>query len=105
MPENRNAIIVVCSILQMVPETDSKFHSELKELIMDSAYSAPELLYSVESWRKLENIMHKYIPVVDTPLKQKIVEEYIGEPFMVAQAQARAQVQAPEQEVKHRVMS
>jgi hypothetical protein len=86
MSLNRNAVIVACTIVKMIPESETQFLSELKEMIMDSAYSAPELLYSIESWRKLENIMHKYITVVDTPLKKKIVEEYIGGPLMASAA-------------------
>jgi len=82
MSLNRNAVIVACTIVQMIPESETQFLSELKEMIMDSAYSAPELLYGIESWRKLENIMHKYITVVDTQVKKKIVEEYIGGPLM-----------------------
>ena len=86
MSPNRNAVIVACTIVKMIPESETQFRSELKEMIMDSAYSAPELLYSIESWRKLEIIMHKHIPVVDSLLKKKIVEEYIGGPLMASAA-------------------
>jgi len=81
MSPRRDVVIVACTIIQMVPDTDTQFRSDLKELIMDFSYSAPELLVGIEAWTKLETIMHKHIPVVDSPLKKKIVEEYIGGPL------------------------
>lgn len=86
----RNVVVVACTIIQMIPESDTQFRSDLKELIMDFSYSAPELLCGVEAWTKLEIIMHKHIPVVDSPLKRKIVEEYIGGPVTVARELVRA---------------
>lgn len=82
MSQRRDVVSVACTIIQMVPESDTEFRSALKELIMDFSYSAPELLVGVEAWHKLEIVMHKYIPIVDSPLKKKIVEEYIGGPLM-----------------------
>jgi hypothetical protein len=77
--------------MQMIPESDTQFRSDLKELIMSFSYSAPELLYGSVVWTKLELIMHKHIPVVDSPLKQKIVEAYIGGPVTLAQEQVPAE--------------
>uniref|UniRef100_A0A6C0B352 Uncharacterized protein n=1 Tax=viral metagenome TaxID=1070528 RepID=A0A6C0B352_9ZZZZ len=82
MTPSRDVVIVACTIIQMIPESETQFRSDLKGLIMDFSYSAPELLVRVEAWHKLEAIMHKHIPIVDTPLKKKIVEEYIGGPLM-----------------------
>lgn len=81
MSPSRNVVVVACTLMQLIPESEIQFRSELKGLIMDFSYSAPELLAGVEAWHKLEAIMHKNIPVVDSPLKKKIVEEYIGGPI------------------------
>lgn len=94
MASARNSIIIACTIKEMVPETETEFHNDLKQLIMDAAYYAPELLSMSITWLQLEIIMHKHIPVVDTPLKKKIVEVFIGGPF----------IEVAEPEVKHKVM-
>jgi hypothetical protein len=78
-PSPRNAILVALKIVQMIPKDKTDFYKDVDSLIRDDyVYKDHNSLQTPYSWQKLENIMHRYIPVVDEDWKQKIVNVYIG---------------------------
>jgi hypothetical protein len=69
--------------MDMIPENEIEFRADIRKMLMDFAYVSPDMLLHSESWYKFETIMHKHIPIVNTPLKQAIVEVYTGQSFTV----------------------
>jgi hypothetical protein len=78
--EPRNAAIVVCEILENIPEDQTEFREELNNLLVNEfKYRAPEVLKEARSWVLFENIMHKYIQGNEPDeWKQKCVAIYVG---------------------------
>jgi hypothetical protein len=78
--EPRNAAIVVCEILENIPEDQTEFREELNSLLVNEfKYRAPEVLKEARSWVLFEKIMHKYIQGNEPDeWKKKCVAIYIG---------------------------
>ena len=79
-PEPRDAAIVLCEILQNVPEDQTEFRDELKDLLLkEFPYKSPEMLKHPQTWNLFEIVMKKYISG-DEPdeWKQKCVAIYVG---------------------------
>jgi hypothetical protein len=74
----RNCAIVACQIAEIIPKDETKLHDDFLNLIMNYAYVAPEMLFEPGAWIKLENLMYKYIPTIDSEWKQKAVEIFVG---------------------------
>jgi hypothetical protein len=76
----RNAAIVLCEILQNVPEDQTEFRNELNDLLLkEFPYKSPEMLFHSQTWLLFEAVMKKYISG-DEPdeWKQKCVAIYVG---------------------------
>jgi hypothetical protein len=79
VPSARNALLLALAILQMIPKDKEEFYKDVDNLIRnDYVYKDHTSLQTPYNWKKLEFIMHTYIPVVDEEWKQKIVNVYIG---------------------------
>ena len=79
-PEPRDAAIVLCEILQNVPEDQTEFRDELKDLLYkEFPYKSPEMLKHPQTWNLFEVVIKKYISG-DEPdeWKQKCVAIYVG---------------------------
>ena len=75
----RNALLVALHILQMIPEEKTDFYNALDNLVKnDYFYKDNDALGLPYNWKKLEIIMHEYIPTPDEEWKEKIVNVYIG---------------------------
>jgi hypothetical protein len=79
MTEPRNAAVISCEILSLIPETEKNFRSDVCKLLLDYAYVSPEMLRETTSWCKLDAIMRKYIPTINeinTEWKRDAIEKY-----------------------------
>jgi hypothetical protein len=65
MTEPRNAAIISCEILSLIPETELNFRNDIYNLILNYAYVSPEMLKETCSWCKLDVVMRKYIPSIN----------------------------------------
>lgn len=75
----RNALLVALQILQMIPEDKKDFYSAVDNLIRnDYFYKDNDALGLPYNWKKLEVIMHTYIPTPRDEWEEKIVNIYIG---------------------------
>jgi len=75
----RNALLIALYILQMIPEGQTEFYNALDNLIKTDYYYKDHIALMLPyNWKKLEVIMHTYIPTPDTEWKEKIVNVYIG---------------------------
>jgi len=76
----RNAAMVVCEILQVIPEEQTIFREDLTRFLYDKlAYKAPELLMHSSIWNEFESIMKKHIVGNETEeWKKKCVLIYVG---------------------------
>jgi hypothetical protein len=78
-PSPRNALLVALAVAQMIPKDKTDFYKDVDNLIRnDYVYKDHNSLQTPYNWKKLEIIMHKYIPKVDEEWKEKIVNVYIG---------------------------
>jgi hypothetical protein len=78
----RNAAIIGIQILQLIPDSNTEFKEEMKNLIYNEyAYCAPEMLTYPAAWLKLETIMHKYVPIPKEEWEKKVVGIYVGTPI------------------------
>lgn len=79
-PDPRNAAIVVCEILENIPEDQTEFRGELHNLLYkEFPYRSPEMLTHPQTWLSFETIMHKYIRGNEPDeWKQKCVAIYVG---------------------------
>ena len=80
MSDPRNAAIVLCEILQNIPEDQIEFRNELNDLLYkEFSYKSPEMLKDPYSWLSFEAVMKRYIRG-DEPdeWKQKCVSIYVG---------------------------
>jgi len=76
----RNAAIVLCEILQNIPEDQTEFRNELNDLLYkEFPYKSPEMLKDPRTWNLFEAVMKTYIRG-DEPdeWKQKCVAIYVG---------------------------
>jgi hypothetical protein len=75
----RNALLIALYILQMIPEEQKDFYNAVDHLVKtDYFYKDHIALMLPYNWKKLEVIMHAYIPIADEEWKEKIVNIYIG---------------------------
>jgi hypothetical protein len=75
----RNALLIALHILQMIPEEQKDFYNAVDNLVKnDYFYKDHCALILPYNWKKLEVIMHTFIPTPDTEWKEKIVDVYIG---------------------------
>jgi hypothetical protein len=75
----RNAMLVACEIVQMIPKDKTDFYKNIYNLIHnDYVYKDCTALQTSYNWQKLQDIMHNYIPVADEEWKEKIVNIFIG---------------------------
>ena len=74
----RDAALIACQIVCVIPETHNSFREELSKFLNDAAYKAPELLYKKQCWMDLEEIMHKHVPEPDVEWKQRVIDFYVG---------------------------
>lgn len=78
-PLPRNVLLIALTILELIPEDKTNFYRAVDYLIKhDFSYKDNLSLTDSYNWQKLENIMHRYIPVADEEWKIKIVNFYIG---------------------------
>jgi hypothetical protein len=76
---SRNALLIALYILQMIPEEQKDFYNAVDHLVKtDYFYKDQHALGLHYNWKKLEVIMHTYIPTADEEWKEKIVDVYIG---------------------------
>jgi hypothetical protein len=73
---NRNAVIVACKILSLLPSNEIAFKNDLASFIENSAYRSPELCVSSIVWIELEYVMKKYITKIDNAWKKEVVDIY-----------------------------
>jgi hypothetical protein len=79
----RNALLIALHILQMIPEDKKDFYNALDHLIKTDFFYKDTLALGLPyNWKKLEFIMHTYIPSPDEEWKEKIVNVYIGKIFI-----------------------
>jgi hypothetical protein len=76
---NRNAVLIACEIVKMIPETEVDFIADMRKLLVDFAYVSPERQYAPIYWYKLDLVMKRYIPDMNgEPWKTKIIEIFVG---------------------------
>ena len=75
---NRNVVMVACKILELTPDTETDFINDMRSLLMGFAYSAPELLFHINTWSKLEIVINKHIKNTNCSWKEKVIELYTG---------------------------
>jgi hypothetical protein len=63
MSEPRNAAIIVCEMIQLIPHEKNDFKDALKRFLYDDlAYRSPEMLTHIYTWTKYTELMKKYLP-------------------------------------------
>lgn len=79
---NRNVVMVACKILELTPDTETDFIDDMRSLLMGFAYSAPELLFHINAWSKLEIVINKHIKNTNCSWKENVIELYTGKKQM-----------------------
>lgn len=76
--EPRDIQDVICSTLEIIPETEIKLRNELEKLNNKILYKPPEMINCTEFWLMFANILNRNIPHIkeDWQIKiQKIVNK------------------------------
>lgn len=72
MSEPRNAAIVVCEMIQLIPYEKNEFKDMLKKFLYnDLAYRSPEMLTHPYTWLEYTEIMKKHLPLPKEEWEQK----------------------------------
>lgn len=75
----RSALLIALKVLELIPEDKQEFYKDIDYLIKrDYFYKDHDALTKSHSWKKLQSIMHKHIPLVDEEWKKIIVDVFIG---------------------------
>ena len=80
----RNAAIVACQIIELIPANKQTFKNDLENFLRDGlAYRSPELLSHRATWVEFEIIMKKHICDVLEPWEKKVIDIYVGKEILM----------------------
>jgi hypothetical protein len=80
----RNAAIVACQIIELIPAGKPTFKNELESFLRDGlAYRSPELLCDRATWIEFETIMKKHIQEIREPWEKNVVDIYVGKEILM----------------------
>jgi hypothetical protein len=80
----RNAAIVACQIIELIPASKPTFKSELESFLRDGlAYRSPELLSDRATWMEFEIIMKKHIRDIREPWEKSVIDIYVGNEILM----------------------
>jgi len=72
----RDVLYITAQILELIPTVEKEFMEDMRSLISDFSYCAPESLNSGKNWFKLQILVNKHIKDTNVAWREKVIAIY-----------------------------
>ena len=72
----RDVLYITAKILELIPTEEKEFIDDMRRLICDFSYCAPETLNSENNWFKLQILVNKHIKDTNVAWREKVIAIY-----------------------------